>query len=109
MFVEENSIKLVFKNVFVDTFAEIFIGEIFMMQICDYIKKEMGSNVRVEYEKIYICKGKIYFVLTIHGMNSDDYSSILHKQRIDIHQILQDIIEESGFKENNILYAGLSI
>lgn len=95
---EENSIKLVFKNVFVDTFAEIFIGEIFMMQICDYIKKEMGSNVRVEYEKIYICKDKIYFVLTIHGMNSDDYSSILHKQRIDIHQILQDIIEESGFK-----------
>lgn len=95
---EENSIKLVFKNVFVDTFAEIFIGEIFMMQACDYIKKEMGSNVRIEYEKIYICKGKIYFVLTIQGMNTDTYTSILHKQKLDICQILQDILEEKGFR-----------
>lgn len=95
---EENSIKLVFKNVFIDTFAEVFIGEIFMTQVCDYIKKKIGRNARIEYEKIYICKGKIYFVLTIQRMNLNAYADILHKQRLDVRQILQDILEEEGFR-----------
>ena len=73
-FEESNFVKIIFKDVFVNSLVEIIIGEIFMS------------------------KDKIYFVITIQNMNKDNCAWILQKKEIEICGMLQNIIKEKRFK-----------
>lgn len=96
---ESDSIKLVFKDIFINTIEEIIVGEIFMMQLCDLLKNTMCGNIKIEYEKIFISKEKIYFILTIRNMELDDYNKILKKKELKIYDLLQNVLEENGFNK----------
>ena len=96
---EFNSIKLVFKDVFINSIEEIIVGEIFVIQLCDLLKNTMCGNIKIEYEKIFISKEKIYFVLTIRDMELGDYNKKMQKKELDIYDLLQKVLEENGFNK----------
>lgn len=94
---ESNCVKIIFKDMFVNSLVEIIIGEIFMMQLCDYLKTVMQDDYQIEYEKFFMSKDKIYFVFTIRNMSTDNCAWILQK-KIEIYGVLQNIIQEKGYK-----------
>lgn len=55
---DKNTIKIIFKDIFTDSLEEIILGEIFMMQTCEFVKKTMMSEVSITYEIIFISKMK---------------------------------------------------
>lgn len=97
-FEESSLVKIIFKDMFVDSLVEIIIGEIFMMQICDYLKTIAQDEFRIEYEKFFMSKDKIYFVITIQNMNTEICAWILQEKQIEIYSILQNIVKDKGFK-----------
>ena len=44
---DKNTIKIIFKDIFTDSLEEIILGEIFMMQTCEFVNKTMMSEVKL--------------------------------------------------------------
>ena len=96
---DKNTIKIIFKDIFTDSLEEIILGEIFMMQTCEYVKKMMHSEVNITYEIIFISKHKIYYALTINNIASNDYIRILETKKIIIYDTLCILLDEDGFNK----------
>lgn len=94
---EENSVKILFRDIFTDSLEEIILGEIFMMQICEFSQKVMNGKVNVTYEIIFISKNDIYYALTLDNMDPNDYTHILESRKVPIYHILSTLLDKNGF------------
>lgn len=96
---DKNTIKMIFKDIFTDSLEEIILGEIFMMQTCEYVNKTMMSEVSITYEIIFISKNEIYYALTLDNMEPNDYFHILETKEIPIYKTLSVLLNKDGFNK----------
>lgn len=98
---EDNSVKIVFKNNFNNSLLDIILGEIFLMQICNYLKKTMQISDRIEYENFFIDYEHLYFIITMNKVKTYQYTEFIKQEELYFPNILHEIIDEKGF--NNTL------
>lgn len=91
------SIKIIFKNIFGNSLTDIILGEIFLMQVCNYLKKTISFNT-IRYEKFFISEDHIYFILSIDKIEPLQYEKLIKVNELIIFDILNKIITEDGFK-----------
>lgn len=96
---DKNTIKIIFKDIFTDSLEEIILGEIFMMQTCEFVNKTMMSEVSITYEIIFISKNEIYYALTLDNMELNDYFHILETKEIPIYKTLSVLLNKDGFNK----------
>lgn len=96
---DKNTIKIIFKDIFTDSLEEIILGEIFMMQTCEFVNKTMMSEVSITYEIIFVSKNEIYYALTLDNMELNDYFHILETKEIPIYKTLSVLLNKDGFNK----------
>lgn len=94
---QNNSMKIILKNIFYNSILEIIIGEIFIMQLCDYLCTLKGFSENIKYEKLFIKKKELYFIITIINRSPSKYIQVIQKKELDINQLMHSIIDEKGF------------
>lgn len=95
---ESDSVKIIFKDFFGNVLVEIILGEIFMMQVCDYLKQRNSVHSSIRYEKFFISEEYIFFIITIEKTNKDYYSRLMEWREINIVDTLNEIVGVDSYK-----------
>ncbi|RDU23847.1 insulinase family protein [Anaerosacchariphilus polymeriproducens] len=97
---ENNDVKIIIKNNFYKSLYEIILGEIFLMQVCNYLSRELKLSDYITYEKFFIREDQLYFMITISEMDSIKYKDFIQVENFDeCSKILNEIMEINSFKQ----------
>lgn len=86
--------KIILKNEFKNTLIEIILGEIFMVQICEWITRNF--NGKVSYEPFFLGTDQIYYIITIMKC---DLANKLKRNSYIFFEMLEEILNRERFYE----------
>lgn len=92
-----NSIKIMFYNNFSDSLLDVICGEIFLMLLCQYIRNCTDLEINVQYEKFFLSKEKMYYVVNISELGSTQYSFLECIRELRYKKLFNDIVEEEKY------------
>lgn len=92
-----NSIKIMFYNNFSYSLLAVICGEIFLMLLCQYISNCIYSRVNVQYEKFFLSKEKMYYVINISELGSTKYSYLDCIRELSYKKLFNDIVDETKY------------
>lgn len=92
-----NSIKIMFYNNFSDSLLDVICGEIFLMLLCQYISNCTDLEINVQYEKFFLSKEKMYYVVNISELGSTQYSFLECIRELSYKKLFNDIVVEKEY------------
>lgn len=95
----DGSMKIIFKDSFHESLFDIILGEIFIMQICDYLCKTAEASDYIKYEKFFLDIKQLYFMITINKMYPSKYEDFISLQELNLLYILDQLMNVDGFKK----------
>lgn len=95
---DDGSAKIIFKNNFNESLFDIIVGEIFLMQICDYLCKTAKVSDYIRYEKFFLDKKQLFFIVTINKMYPSKYKELISLQELDLFYMLGQFMNMDAFK-----------
>lgn len=95
----ENNIKIIYEDSFKDGIFDIIIGEIFMMQLCEYLEEKVKLGVEVSFEKFFFNQSEMFFLIIVNQTDFDRYVDIIKKEIYDVEVIMNEVLNEKRFKE----------
>ena len=94
---DSNSIKILFQNNFLDSISDVVYGEIFLMLLCQYISNSVSLKGNVQYEKFFLSKEKMYFVVSISELGAMQYSCLDGIKELSYNELFDNIVDEKNY------------
>lgn len=98
----DDSIRIMFVNNFYKSFTEIILGDIFLMQLCEYLNKSLILSNSIRYEKFFIKDDMLYYIITINNIKSNrffEYIQKIEKLHFNIFKKLGNILDEVSYNK----------
>ncbi len=92
-----NSIKILFQNNFLDSISDVVYGEIFLMLLCQYISNCISLKGNVQYERFFLSKEKMYFVVSISELSAMEYSCLDCIKELSYKKLFDNIVDEKNY------------
>lgn len=92
-----NSIKIMFYNNFSTSLLDVICGEIFLMLLCQYISNGIYWGKNVQYEKFFLSKEKMYYVVNISELGSTQHSILECIRELSYKKLFNDIVDEKEY------------
>lgn len=92
-----NCIKVLFHNNFLNSVSDVVYGEIFLMLLCQYISNCVSLKGNVQYEKFFLSKEKMYFVVSISELSAMQYSCLDCIKELSYKELFDNIVDEKNY------------
>lgn len=92
-----NSIKIVLHNNFSDSLVDVICGEMFLMLLCQYISNCICLEANVQYEKLFLSKEKMNYVVNISELGSTQYSCLDCIRELSYKELFNNIVDENMY------------